>query len=267
MGWTRPQQAVARRVLLRLAPIDEEGGVERRRVARADLGGEEANQVVELLADSRLVTVHASTVELAHEALLREWPRLRGWIEESQDVRRVQRSLSTEARKWVRLGRDEDALLRGALLAEVQESIDPDTLDVEIEREFLLASLERRPPRAARAPAPLGGRSSARWPSGIVAIGIVALIAIRNGNTAERERNDARSRALALRSAQMLDDDPDSRCGWRMWADEIAATPQSAAALRQATLELPPARGTARRPAHRPDRRVQPRRQADRHRR
>ena len=41
--------------------------------------------VIELLADARLLTVSAGTVEFAHEALLREWPRLRDWIEDDRD--------------------------------------------------------------------------------------------------------------------------------------------------------------------------------------
>jgi WD40 repeat protein/DNA-binding SARP family transcriptional activator len=233
----RSQQEIARRVLLRLAPVDEEGAVERRRVARAELGGETTDDVVALLADSRLITIHADCVELTHEALLREWPRLRGWIEESQAVRRVERTLSTEARKWVRLNRDEDALLRGALLTEVQESIDPAGLDVATEREFLLASLEqRRRQRLARRhryEAIIGALAA-----GLVAIGIVALIAINNGNTAERERNEARAHTLALRSVQMLDTDPEVALRLALWADETAHTPEATAALRQAVLSF-----------------------------
>ncbi|WP_028062595.1 nSTAND1 domain-containing NTPase [Solirubrobacter soli] len=229
------EQEIARRVLLRLAPIDDEGAVERRRIARADLGGEAVEEVVERLAANRLVALHGGTVELAHEALLREWPRLRGWIQESQDVRRVQRSLSTEARNWVRLDRDEGLLLRGALLAEVREYIDPDTLDVAVEREFLAASLERaRRERRAR---------TRRWEiiagallAGVIAIGIVAIIAIDQRRGAERERNLALSRALALQSAQTLPDDPEVALRLAMWADDTATTPQSTAALRQAVL-------------------------------
>jgi WD40 repeat protein/DNA-binding SARP family transcriptional activator len=229
------EQEVARRVLLRLAPVDDEGVVERRAIARAALGGEAVDEVVERLVTARLVTTHGDTVELAHEALLREWPRLRGWIQETQDVRRVQRSLSTEARTWVRLDRDEGLLLRGALLAEVREYIDPDTLDVAVEREFLAASLERaRRERAARV---------RRWEiiagallAGVVAIGIVAIIAIDQRNGAKHERNLALSRALALQSAQTLADDPEVALRLALWADETSPTPQSAAALRQAVL-------------------------------
>ena len=82
------QQAVARTVLLRLAEVEPEGGVERRRLPLAELeatGDGAAAGVIEQLADARLLTVSAGSVEFAHEALLREWPRLRDWIEEDRD--------------------------------------------------------------------------------------------------------------------------------------------------------------------------------------
>src|SRR6185503_15589970 len=72
------QQAVARTVLLRLAEVEPEGGVERRRLPLAELeatGDGAAAGVIERLADARLLTISAGSVEFAHEALLREWPR------------------------------------------------------------------------------------------------------------------------------------------------------------------------------------------------
>ena len=38
--------------------------------------------VLDAMANARLVTVDDQSVEVAHEALLREWPRLRGWLDE-----------------------------------------------------------------------------------------------------------------------------------------------------------------------------------------
>jgi WD40 repeat protein len=72
--------------------------------------------------------------------------------------------------------------------------------------------------------------------AGLVAIAIVALMAIDQRNTAERERNDARSRTLALRSAENLDTDPELALRLAVWADQITPTAQSATALRQAIL-------------------------------
>ena len=78
-------------------------------------------EVIGLLADSRLLTLNEGTLEPAHEALLREWPRLRAWIEEDREGLRIERQLELAAREWRRLGRDEDALYRGARLAEARE--------------------------------------------------------------------------------------------------------------------------------------------------
>ena len=56
-------------------------------------------------ANRLLVTDHhpitrEPTVEVAHEALLREWPRLAGWIDEDRDTIRVRRSLTLAAHDW-----------------------------------------------------------------------------------------------------------------------------------------------------------------------
>ena len=48
----------------------------------------------------RLLTISEGEVEVAHEALLREWPRLRGWLEEDAEGRRLHRHLRDAARDW-----------------------------------------------------------------------------------------------------------------------------------------------------------------------
>ena len=123
-------------------------GRARRARDRAD---EDVARVVALLTDRRLLTVSAGTVELAHEALLREWPRLRGWIEEDRDGLRIQRGLERRrARVGARCGRDDGALYRGARLAEAREWRDAREPALnELEREFLDA--ERGGPRSASA--------------------------------------------------------------------------------------------------------------------
>ena len=92
------QQAIARRILLRLAGEDAGGGAVRRRVALDELEAdhdEAVGDVLDVLAASRLVTVSAGTAEVAHEALLREWPRLRDWLEEDAEGRRLHHHLAT----------------------------------------------------------------------------------------------------------------------------------------------------------------------------
>ena len=106
------QQAVARRILLRLAGEDVGGAAVRRRVALDEL---EADRDVACSTcwRRRLVT-RRETVEVAHEALLREWPRLRGWLEEDAEGRRLHHRLADAARDWEAGGGDPGELYRGA---------------------------------------------------------------------------------------------------------------------------------------------------------
>ncbi|BAY41482.1 WD-40 repeat-containing protein (plasmid) [Nostoc sp. NIES-2111] len=59
-----------------------------------------------------------NTVELVHEALVREWGRLRGWIKSDRIFRTWQEILRLRIREWENARRDEDLLLRGVPLAE-----------------------------------------------------------------------------------------------------------------------------------------------------
>ena len=81
-------------MLLRLTEIGD--GIEetRRRVDVDDLRTERGSQpdldaVLSDLTDARLVTLDAGTVEVAHEALIREWPTLRTWLEEDREGLRL----------------------------------------------------------------------------------------------------------------------------------------------------------------------------------
>ena len=56
--------------------------------------------MLDALADQRLLTKGEDSVEVAHEALLREWPRLRGWLEEDVQGRALHRHLIGAAREW-----------------------------------------------------------------------------------------------------------------------------------------------------------------------
>jgi DNA-binding SARP family transcriptional activator len=110
---------IARRILVRLAGEGDGDAVVRRRVPLASLGAdrdERTGAVLGVLADDRLVTIGAGAVEVAHEALLREWPRLRGWLAADAEGRRLHRRLAEAARDWEAGGRDPGELYRGARL-------------------------------------------------------------------------------------------------------------------------------------------------------
>ncbi|HEX8990727.1 MAG TPA: WD40 repeat domain-containing protein, partial [Anaerolineales bacterium] len=148
--FTREQQAIARRIFLRLTePSEEACTADTRRRARFSeliLKPEEAattRTVLKALADARLIITSEDTAEVAHEALIREWPTLRRWLEENREGLRLQRHLTEAAQEWSVLGREPDFLYRGVRLAQARDWAKEhgDEMNV-LEREFLSASIE-----------------------------------------------------------------------------------------------------------------------------
>jgi WD40 repeat protein/class 3 adenylate cyclase len=144
---TQEQQGIARSIFLRLTELGEEGTQDTRRrappselVRRAE-DAPAVETVVKTLADARLITTGEDTVEVAHEALIREWPALRGWLEEDREGLRTHRHLTETAQEWERLDREPGELYRGARLATASEWEEQhaDLLNP-LEREFLAAS-------------------------------------------------------------------------------------------------------------------------------
>ena len=196
------EQRVARRILLRLAGSEEGDAVARRRVALEELEvgrDERAARVLEVLTESRLVTVGEETAEVAHEALLREWPRLRGWLEEDIEGRRLHRHVTLAATEWDAGGRDTAELYRGVRLSSALDwaAEHDDELNT-LEREFLEASRLAGEHEVERS------RRANRRLRMLLAGACVALaVAVVAGVTALDQRGDARGAAEAA-DAQRL---------------------------------------------------------------
>ena len=77
--------------------------------------------MLDTLAKARLVTVSETGIDVAHEALIRQWPRLRKWFDDGSRRATRQRRVTNAARRWDASGRDEGDLYRGARLTAVQE--------------------------------------------------------------------------------------------------------------------------------------------------
>jgi energy-coupling factor transporter ATP-binding protein EcfA2 len=141
---TPGQRSAARSIFLRLAGSEGEG-ITRRRASLSELeleSNEEARRVVLVLTESRLVTVTEVEIEVAHEALLREWPRLRAWLEEDAEGRRLHRHLIAAAKEWD-ASRDHGELYRGARLAAALDWAAEHSSELnELERLFLAESRE-----------------------------------------------------------------------------------------------------------------------------
>ena len=82
-------------LMLRMAGLADQGEPVRTPVDRSlATDGDERARVVDLLVRARLVTSAEGSIELAHEALVRAWPRLRSWLEEDREGQRVWRHLA-----------------------------------------------------------------------------------------------------------------------------------------------------------------------------
>ncbi|MCP2256424.1 Helix-turn-helix domain-containing protein [Streptoalloteichus tenebrarius] len=115
------EQMVAKELLLRLTGFPSESDHAPRRTSHDELLGDRLDSwvtpVLEKLARNRLVCVKRDGVILAHDALLREWPRMREWLREDRDLLRWHRQLAEAATEWERSGQDAGFLYRGARLA------------------------------------------------------------------------------------------------------------------------------------------------------
>src|SRR5262249_28254906 len=61
------------------------------------------------------------TIEIAHEALIRGWGRLRNWLDQNRNDIRLQRMLANAEADWRRADHDKSYLLGGARLVQVDE--------------------------------------------------------------------------------------------------------------------------------------------------
>ena len=154
-GFPPDQQAVTRRLMLRLTSPGEDTEDTRRRAALDELWTRREEQgsvehVVAELAAARLLTTSMDAsgerqVDVAHEALIRGWPRLRRWIDEDRAGLRTHRRITEGTQEWLRMQRDESTLFRGARLAQAHEWREQHHDDLnDLEREFLDASHTRQ---------------------------------------------------------------------------------------------------------------------------
>jgi len=140
------EQAQVRRIFVQLVRPGEGTEDTRRLATKAELG-EERWTLVTRLANSRLVVtgqdgVKQETVEVVHEALIRNWGELRGWMNSDRTFRIWQDRLRVAMQQWEEMNRDEGALLRGAALVEAGERLQKRQEDLSLpEQSFIQAGL------------------------------------------------------------------------------------------------------------------------------
>lgn len=150
------QQAACRQLLLRLVAIAEGDEWSRRRtpaseVLALDVSSVTLQPIIESFGKHRLLSFDrdqltgAPTIEVAHEALLTEWPRLRDWIDESHEDVVRHTKLSAEAQEWQDAGENQDYLPSGTRLDDyVDWAAATSMLLTNCEKAYLDAAVEKR---------------------------------------------------------------------------------------------------------------------------
>jgi WD40 repeat protein/DNA-binding SARP family transcriptional activator len=203
-------QDAARQLFLRLVTLGEGTEDTRRRVDRGELGAMELDQdamaeAMDAFGTSRLLSFDRDphtgtpTVEVAHEALLREWPRLRRWIDAARDDVRMHRRLVSAAAEWTHSGRDQSFLLRGSHLGQFESWSDESRLTLtELEREFVTTSSAE-----GRRELLHHQRQNRRLKALVAGIGVLLALAVVAGVVAFLQRQSAKREATVALARQL----------------------------------------------------------------
>ncbi len=132
---------VIQQVFHALVEVDERGTATRRREQfQSGSLPDDVRRLIKAFTDARLLTTNfdttnkTATVEVAHEAILRSWPRLSEWIEDTQDDLRLLRQVRNAAAEWSEKGRPDYLLWpqeRLKLVYVMLERLNPDLNEVE----------------------------------------------------------------------------------------------------------------------------------------
>jgi len=248
----------SRRLFTRLVTPGE--GVEdtRHRARMSELAAVPAS-VIDAYGAARLLTFDVDpatrepTVEVAHEALLRHWPRLRAWLDEDRDGLRLHRHLSDSALTWEAAGRPVADLYRGARLesAATWSETNDDSLTA-LERDYLHEA-RRRARRSRRL-----ARGAVTAISALLVLALVAAVlafvqqrraddkaaeARSERDTARAVRRDADTRRIAAESRNVQSENLSLSLLLAREANSRADDPATRSALQSALLSNGPILG------------------------
>ncbi len=203
-------QAAAQQMFLRLVSLTEGAEDTRRRVTRAELNIIAADKsivqnVIDAFGKYRLLTfdyepgTRTPTVEVAHEALIRVWDRLREWLQSSRDELRLHRRLSLAATEWVNAGKDKSFLPSGARLVQFESLVVSPIIKLTTdESAYIWASVAARQSATQRLRNILIGVSIAA----VVALAL-AVFAFDRQRAAEIQTVRANTEAMVSRSREL----------------------------------------------------------------
>lgn len=142
----------AQRIFIQLVSPSNSSVDTRRLANRIELGEENWDLVIRRngLADNRLVITNRNnfnqeTVEVVHEALIKNWGKLSQWMETNREFRAWQERLRTDVYQWQKSAEDEDALLRGKTLLDAEEWFKERREEIGLEEQsYIIKSVELR---------------------------------------------------------------------------------------------------------------------------
>lgn len=250
-GLPESGKEAVRQLFMRLVSVDETTADTRRRATRPELRSLDVDQDAldqaitqfggyRLLSFDRHPITRSPTVEVAHEALLREWDRLAGWIDDRRDELILSRRIGAAAHEWEEQGKDPSFLLRGARLEQAEAWLEgTDIASTTDEVRYLEASREQRLAEEA------ASRLRRRWTlatltAGLVVVAIAAAVAVAQRGVAQGEARQEEVRRLAASSELALEEDPERAILLALEAAEVSRRagepiqPEAVVALHQA---------------------------------
>jgi len=200
---------------------DDEDAFGRRHAALDAFPDAESRQLVQALVDARLLVSDLASdgtvqVAVAHEALIRHWPRAVQWLEANRELLRIRERVRTAAQRWSSEERRSDFLLSpGKPLAEATVLRDSAVRLDPLERAFIAASDQRRRRNRALRRGAVAGLAFLA----VAATG-AAIFAVRQAEVARREATTA-SRTSEFLTSMFAIADPGEDRGSRVTAREL----------------------------------------------
>lgn len=203
-----------RSVMGQLVSLGEGTEDTRRRAQRSELGSSSAiDEVVDRFGHARLFTFdhdpasREPTVEVAHETLIRSWPRLRSWLDEDRDDLRLARHLAGTAKEWEQTGRPDSELYRGGRLEAAREWRDRETPILPGEQvAFLDASIAQAEAEEAadQERFETERRTSHRLRRLLAGVAVLLALAMVAGGVAFQQRRTARQTAFDAETGRLV---------------------------------------------------------------
>lgn len=214
---TDEQKRNARQLFLRLVMLGEGTEDTRRRVRQFELDSIAGiNVLLEIYGQARLLTfdndpiTRMPTVEVAHEALIRNWDALRTWVNDSRDELRIHRNLTLATAEWNENDGNFGFLARDARLEQFESWAEQTDLMLSAdEQDFITHSIQAREKRnqaererkAHEAKIALRARNFQRTSAGLVGVVVLAVVAILG---AINQSNEAQAQLGTATIAQGL---------------------------------------------------------------